>query len=176
MRYGFSRHTRTLAPPGRIDTALLRRGVPALLAAGLVLSLTAAPASSTNHLDVPPAVDPGTPTYTGADDPVPDEPVAFDPSTSMLQAIFDADAAAGGESYWIDRILERPAGGSGGDHLYTRGRALYMYNHDEDDLGFGGGWAYRERPTGGNQNMYTINVSDASFSEDDDVRAQYPSH
>ncbi|HEX6335859.1 MAG TPA: PKD domain-containing protein [Jiangellaceae bacterium] len=176
MRYGFVGNTRTLGPPGLTDAALLRRAVPAVIAAGLVLSLTVAPAASNNHLEIPPAVDPGTPTYTGAADPVPDEPVAFDPSTSMLQAIFDADAAAGGESYWIDRILERPAGGSGGDHLYTRGRALYMYNHDEDDLGFGGGWAYRERPTGGNQNMYTINVSDASFSEDDDARAQYPSH
>ncbi|MGH3927576.1 MAG: hypothetical protein ACRDTT_32735, partial [Pseudonocardiaceae bacterium] len=99
-----------------------------------------------------------------------------DPSASMLEDIYDADVAAGGGSYWIDRILERPAGGSGGDELYTRGRALFMYTHDEDDLGFGGGWAYRERPTGSSENMYTISVSDASFSESEGDRAQYPSH
>jgi PKD repeat protein len=175
MRYGFSRHTRTLGPPGRTDTTLLKRGVPALFAAGLVLSL-AAPASSTNHLDIPPEVDPGTPTYVGEDDPVPAEPVAFDPSTSMLEAIFDADAAAGGESYWFDRVLERPAGGAGGNLLYTRGRALYMYTHTAGALGFAGGWAYRERPAAGNQNMYTVTVSGASFSEATGERAQYPSH
>ncbi|HET6755653.1 MAG TPA: PKD domain-containing protein, partial [Jiangellaceae bacterium] len=52
----------------------------------------------------------------------------------------------------------------------------FMYTHDEDDLGFGGGWAYRETPTGSSANMYTISVSDASFSESDGDRAQYPSH
>ncbi|MFW6090322.1 MAG: PKD domain-containing protein [Actinomycetota bacterium] len=152
------------------------RGLAPLFAGSMVLSLGVGQASSSNHTEIPPEVDPGTPTYEGLDDPVPDEPAAFDPTASMLQAIFDADVAAGGDSFWIDRILERPAGGSGGDELYTRGRALYMYNHDEDDLGFGGGWAYRERPTGGNQNLYTVDVSGADFDEDEDARAQYPSH
>jgi hypothetical protein len=152
----------------------VRRGLAAVLATGLVLPVTAGPASSTNH--IPPEVDPGTPTYSSPGDPVPDEPAAFDPSASMLEDIYDADVAAGGDSYWIDRILQRPAGGSGGDELYTRGRALFMYTHDEDDLGFGGGWAYRETPTGSSANMYTVSVSDASFSESDGDRAQYPSH
>jgi hypothetical protein len=56
---------------------------------------------------IPSAVDPGTPNFTGSSNPVPAEPVAYDPSTSMLQAIFDADVAAGGTSYWFDRVLER---------------------------------------------------------------------
>ncbi|HEX6196453.1 MAG TPA: PKD domain-containing protein [Jiangellaceae bacterium] len=154
---------------------ILVGGLTPLVAGSLILSFGAGPATSADQ-GIPPEVDPGTPTYSGEDDPVPDEPAEFDPATNMLQAIFDADAVAGGDSYWIDRILERPAGGSGGDELYTRGRALYMYNHDEDDLGFGGGWAYRERPSGGNQNLYTIEVSGADFDEDEDARAQYPSH
>ena len=152
----------------------VRRGLAALLAAGLVLPATAGQASATNH--IPPEVDPGTPAYGGLDDPVPDEPVALDPSASMLEDIYDADVAAGGDSYWIDRILERPAGGSGGNNLYTRGRALFMYTHSAGALGFGGGWAYRERPTGSSQNMYMVSVSGASFTESTGDRAQYPSH
>ena len=152
----------------------VRRGLAAVLATGLVLPATAGHASATNH--IPPEVDPGTPTYSGLDDPVPDEPAAFDPSASMLEDIYDADVAAGGDSYWIDRILERPAGGSGGNSLYTRGRALYMYTHSAGALGFAGGWAYRERPTGSSENMYTIGVSGASFTESTGDRAQYPSH
>jgi hypothetical protein len=154
-----------------------RRGavsIPSALLLSLILGV--GPVLTASVLEIPPEVDPGTPTYVGLDDPVPDEPVAFDPAISMLQAVYDADMAAGGDSFWIDRILERPAGGSGGDELYTRGRALYMYTHDEDGLGFGGGWAYRERPTGGNEDLYTIDVSDADFDEDEDQRAQYPSH
>ena len=151
------------------------RAAPILSALLLSLILGAGPVLAVD-LTIPPEVDPGTPTYVGLEDPVPDEPVAFNPAVNMLQAIHDADVATGGDSFWIDRILERPAGGSGGDELYTRGRALYMYTHDEDDLGFGGGWAYRERPTGGNQNLYTVDVSDTDFDEDEGQRAQYPSH
>ena len=65
-----------------------------------------------------------------------------------------ADRAAGGESYWIDRMLERPAGGNGGNALYTKGSALFMYTHTPNVLGFagqgtganqgGGGFGYRE--------------------------------
>lgn len=158
-----------------LGTAGRRGAAPTLSALMFSLILGLSPVLSAD-LTVPPEVDPGTPTYGGLDDPVPDEPVAFDPAIAMLQAIHDADVAAGGGSFWIDRVLERPAGGSGGDHLYTRGRALYMYNHDEDDLGFGGGWAYRERPTGGNQDLYTVDVSDTDFDENEAQRAQYPSH
>ena len=37
---------------------------------------------------VPPAVDPGTPTYAGPEQPVPPEPVAFDPTENVLQEIY----------------------------------------------------------------------------------------
>jgi hypothetical protein len=46
--------------------------------AGLVISLGAGLPPARAQEDVPPAVDPGTPTYAGVEDPVPDTPVAFD--------------------------------------------------------------------------------------------------
>ncbi len=124
---------------------------------------------------IPEAVDPGTPEYKGLEQPVPAEPVKYDPSKSMLEEIYKADKAAGGESYWMDQILERP-GSQGGNDLFTRGRALYMFTHQPNLLGFGGGYAYREMPTGSAQNMYTITLSDTSLSEDASKRKQYPSH
>lgn len=124
---------------------------------------------------MPPEIDPGTPVFSGLANPVPAEPASYDPATSMLQAIYDADLAAGGTSFWIDRILEQP-GTTGGSYLWTRGRALYMYRHTVRTLGFAGGYAYRERPTGRSQNMYTITVSDVTLSESTGSRRQYPSH
>src|SRR5256885_17266314 len=79
-----------LALPGQ---ALDGRGRPAL---------AAAPAT-----DLPPGIDPGVPVYTGAANPVPAEPVPFDPTRSMLRAIFDADTAAGGGAFWVDPGLGR---------------------------------------------------------------------
>src|SRR5262249_24638796 len=117
-------------------------------------ALAAAPAA-----DLPPGIDPGVPVYTGAANPVPAEPVPFDPARSMLRAIFDADAAAGGGSFWVDRVLARSFVSAGDSALFTRGRALYMATHAPARLGFGGGYAYRERPTGANQNLYTIALS-----------------
>src|SRR5699024_7190845 len=121
---------------------------------------------------MPDAVDPGTPEYSGEENPIPAEPVDYDPSSSMMEDIYNADIAAGGESFWIDRILERN-GQEGGTDLFTRGRALYMFTHQPSDLGFGGGYAYREMPTGSEQDMYTISISDASFSEVTSERTQY---
>jgi Concanavalin A-like lectin/glucanases superfamily len=162
------------------------RVVPVAFAAVLVLSAAVAPAAPVADPPIPPDVDPGIPTYTGSDDPVPDEPVAFDPTTNMHEAIYEADRATGDDSYWIDRILERPAGGNGGDSLYTKGRALYMYTHDEDELGFagsgtganqgGGGFAYREAIAPGVTDLYTVQISDADLSEVEEERRQYPSH
>ena len=57
---------------------------------------------------IPSAVDPGTPSFGGQGSPVPAEGVAYNPGSSMLQAIFNADVAAGGTSYWFDRVLARP--------------------------------------------------------------------
>src|SRR5678815_2627620 len=93
-------------------------------------------------------------------------------------------------------MLERLAGGAGGDSLYTRGRALYMYTHNAAVLGFagrgtganagGGGAAYREaiQSGGGNCqagpnavcNLYSVTVSGATLTEATAERRQYPSY
>jgi hypothetical protein len=144
------------------------------------------PALSAFEPGIPPKVDPGTPTYSGSSTPIAAEPVGFDPAKSMLERIYQADLAAGGESFWFDRMLERLAGGgAGGDTLFTRGRALYMYTHNAAVLGFagrgtganagGGGAAYREAiQNGGNNcqagpnatcNLYSVTVSDVTLTE-----------
>jgi concanavalin A-like lectin/glucanase superfamily protein/F5/8 type C domain-containing protein len=141
-----------------------------LLAGGVV------PAAAEYHAGMPPGLDPGTPSYAASSAPLPAEPVRFDPRRSPLRAIFDADTSRGGNSYWIDRVLERPFLSPGDTALYTRGRALYMYAHNPAIPGFAGGYAYRERPTGGNQDMYRVALSDTTLAEDTAARRQYPSH
>jgi hypothetical protein len=153
----------------------------AFLIAVLVLLNVSAPAFTPAFAaytpGIPAAVDPGTPTFGGQTNPVPAEPVAFNPGTSMLQAIFNADVAAGGASYWFDRVLARPfVSGDSNSSLFTRGRALYMYTHTPGTLGFAGGYAYRERPTGNNQNLYTVSLSGVTLSETTSQRTQFPSH
>jgi hypothetical protein len=152
------------------------------------------PSISAFEPGIPPGVDPGTPSYAATSAPIAVEPVGFDPAKSMLGRIYRADVEAGGESFWFDRMLERQAGGSGGNTLYTRGRALYMYTHNAAVLGFagqgtganigGGGAAYREAiqvgncPAGANSicNLYSVTVSDAALVETAAERRQYPSH
>jgi hypothetical protein len=143
-------------------------------------------ASQQEDPPVAPAVDPGAPAYAGAEAPVPPEPVAFDPRRNVLREIYEADRAAGRESYWIDRILERPAGGKGGNALYTKGRALFMYTHAPAVLGFagqgtganqgGGGFGYREPIAAGVTHLYTVTIAGVSLAEDTAQRRQYPSH
>jgi hypothetical protein len=132
------------------------------------------------------ANNPGDPTFTGPADPVPAPPAAYDPSRSMLQSIYNADIAAGGTSYWFDRILARPFLSNSDSTLMTRGRALYMYTHNPSVLGFaaggtgangGGGYAYRQPPTtAAPQSLYTISVSGGALTEDTSQRWQHPSY
>ncbi len=153
-----------------------RRGVFSLLAA-LVIGGTAATTAAADYKPgVPPKVDPTRPTFAGDANPVPAEPSSPLPDRSTLERIFEADVAAGGTSYWFDRVLERPFLSNNDSYLYTRGRALYMFTHQAGTLGFANGWAYRERPTGANQAMYTVAISDATLSEVTAERRQYPSH
>src|SRR5262245_44584722 len=147
-----------------------------LLVIGVVLALASVPGHARYTPGVPPEVDPGTPVFAGAESPVPAESAAFDPGRSRLEAMYQADLAAGGTSFWFDRMLERPFLSNEDSYPYTRGRALYMYTHNAGPLGFAGGYAYRERPTGANQNLYTIAISDASLTEETSARKQYPSH
>lgn len=167
-------------------TKVFRRTLGPVLTAGLVVSVGVEVAPVRAQEDIPPAVDPGTPVYVGSPDPVPAEPVAFDPTRNMLESIYAADQAAGGGSFWFDRMLERPAGGSGGNSLYTKGSALYLYTHNPNVLGFagqgtganqgGGGFAYREAIAAGVTNLYTVTISDATLTEDTTQRRQYPSY
>jgi hypothetical protein len=126
---------------------------------------------------LPPAADPGTPTFTGSANPVPAEPVAYDPAKNMMRAIVDAGPTTNG-NYWFDSILARPFSGAAGETtLFTRGRALYMYSHNPGTLGFAGGYAYRERPgTGANQNLYTVTIPGSAIAENTAARLQYPSY
>src|SRR6266568_4389133 len=136
----------------------------------------------------------GSPPFTGSDTPIPAEPAPFDPAKSRLQAIYDADVAAGGTSYWFDRILARPFSDAiGEDSLMTRGRALFMYTHNPSALGFasagannngdggqGNGWAYRQPLAVTNpptlRNLYTMSLSGDPLTEDTSQRVQYPSY
>src|SRR5262245_43542052 len=154
----------------------VRRLVPFAATILLVAGLFTSPGLAAYTPGIPAAVDPGDPTYAGSSTPVPAPPASYDPTASMLQAIFNADVAAGGTSYWFDRILARPFLSSDSTSLYTRGRGLYMYTHTPGTLGFAGGYAYRERPTGASQNLYTITISGATLTETTSQRIQYPSH
>ena len=152
------------------------RGLRALLTAVVISGAAATTAAAEYTPGLPPKVDPARPTFAGQANPVPAEPSSPLPNHSTLERIFQADVAAGGTSYWFDRALERPFLSNNDSYLYTRGRALYMYTHQAGTLGFANGWAYRERPTGGNVAMYTVAISDATLAEVTAERKQYPSH
>ena len=165
-----------------------RRSLPIAFCLTLVAALLwVAPASAGYQPGIPPEVDPGTPVFSGLADPVPAEPAALDPTKNTLRAIYEADLAAGGTSFWFDRILARPfAAAAGESTLFTRGRALYMYTHAPGTLGFaaggtgangGGGYAYRQPPTtGAPRSLYTIAVSGDPLAETTAQRVQYPSY
>ncbi|HWS35389.1 MAG TPA: hypothetical protein VN408_21960, partial [Actinoplanes sp.] len=129
------------------------------------------------------------PVFKGDPNPVPDDRTGYIPG-NQLQAIFDADVAAGAGSgtdndFWIDRMLARTGnqpGGSNGDanqYLFSRGRALFMKTHQPGTIGFGGEVAYIESIEGG-QGAYTITASvggaDVTLTEDAAQRRQTPSY
>ncbi|MFF3444959.1 Ig-like domain-containing protein [Streptosporangium sp. NPDC002721] len=111
----------------------------------------------------------GLPVFTGADS-VPDEPVAYD-SRDMLKKIFKKER--GGDSYWIDRMLARPGDDPAGPWLMTRGRAVFMKEHDPSVIGFGGGVAYWESVD--NRDAYTVSLG-GGLTEVVADRLQTPSH
>ncbi|MEN3304811.1 MAG: hypothetical protein V7603_1013 [Micromonosporaceae bacterium] len=165
---------------------MLRAAALCLALVGGML-LPAGPASAgARAAGEPPGIDPGEPAFTGSATPIPAEPAGYQPRGNMLRAIFDADVAAGGTSYWFDRILARPFLSTSDSALMTRGRALYMYTHNPRVLGFaaggggangGGGYAYRQPPTtGAPQSLYTVGVSGDALVEDTAQRTQYPSY
>jgi hypothetical protein len=178
----------SLPTPVRKRRRAVRTSSAMAMALAASMVFTIGPAQAHYLPGEPPGVDPGTPPFTGSANPVPNEPAAFDPSQSRLQAIFDADVAAGGTSYWFDRILARPfrSNSNSDSALMTRGRALYMYTHNPRTLGFagngtgangGGGYAYRQPPTtAAPQDLYTISVSGDALTADTSKQIQYPSY
>ncbi|MEV4170535.1 Ig-like domain-containing protein [Nonomuraea sp. NPDC049709] len=128
----------------------------------LTASLGAAPSLAAQD-------DLGMPVFTGAD-PVPAEPVGYHPR-KMMEEIYKKEK--GGDSYWIDRMLARPGNDPAGPWLMTRGRALFMKEHDPRKLGFGGYVAYWESID--NRDAYEISLG-GTLTEDVSKRLQMPSH
>ncbi len=163
--------------------------------ARLTIASTLTLAVATTGLIVPslaqaaPNADVGYPVFSGDAKPVPAEGTGYH-VRNQLQAIFDADVAAGAGSgtdkdFWIDKMLARTGntpGGSNGDAnqwLFSRGRAVFMKTHQPATLGFGGEVAYWESLAGG-QGAYTITVnvngSNVTLTEDAAARKQTPSY
>ncbi|TRY17926.1 hypothetical protein FOJ82_10635 [Tessaracoccus rhinocerotis] len=119
----------------------------------------------------------GEPTYTNLEQ----VQAALDPGVawsadSMHDSIFDADVAAGGTDFYLDRVLG-VTGAQGNNVLQTRGRTLYMRGADNASftrLGFAG-TAY----AGGPNNLgdfFTIDVTGQTVTEVGAQRFNAPSH
>jgi hypothetical protein len=139
----------------------VRKPLVCLAVLALTASLGAAPSYADEAL--------GMPVFTGAD-PVPAEPVGYHPR-KMMEQIYDKEK--GGDSYWIDRMLARPGDDPAGPWLMTRGRALFMKEHDPSVLGFGGYVAYWESID--NRDAYEISLG-SPLAENVAERLQMPSH
>jgi hypothetical protein len=95
---------------------------------------------------------------------------------NMYQSIFEADLAAGGTDYYLDRVLG-VTGTSGPTILQTRGRSLYMRgtsNANFTTMGFAGS-AYAGGPNNLG-NFYTVTVPGQTVSEQSANRFNAPSH
>ncbi|GIE54520.1 hypothetical protein Ani05nite_80540 [Amorphoplanes nipponensis] len=115
----------------------------------------------------------GYPTFTGPAVPAP--PVGYTPA-GMMQAIYDAEKS--GTDFWVDRLLTRSGGSDPSDAdggiLMTRGRALFMKQHNPAVIGFGGRVAYWESIS--DANAYAIALSPGTFTEQAGQRRQAPSY
>ncbi|WP_265520477.1 discoidin domain-containing protein [Oerskovia flava] len=101
----------------------------------------------------------------------PDVPFTAD---SMHDAIFDADLAAGGTDYYLDRVLG-VSGTAGNGVLQTRGRTLYMRGGSNwGVMGFAGS-AFAGGPNNLG-NFYTVTVPGVTVSEVGAQRFNAPSH
>jgi len=93
---------------------------------------------------------------------------------SMYQSIFEADLAAGGTDYYVDRVLG-VQGTANNNVLQTRGRTLYMRgNTSWNTLGFAGS-AYAGGPNNLG-NFYTVTVPGQTVTEVGAERFNAPSH
>lgn len=113
----------------------------------------------------------GLPTFTGPGDPVPAEPVVYRAKKDMMRAMYRKEK--GRADFWMDRLLARHGRDPAGNWLMTRGRAVFMKQHDPGVIGFGGQVAYWESID--NRDAYAITVGSGDLAEDIDRRVQYPS-
>jgi hypothetical protein len=148
-------------------------------ALALTLSITLVTTLATAVLTTPAAAEQtiGFPTFGGPADPVPDEPAGYT-TRGMMQAMYEADLAAGAgqpdTDFWMDALLAREGSDPAGNQLMTRGRALYMYTHSPNVIGFGGQVAYWDNIDG--RAAYTITLGDGGYSQDVASRRQTPSY
>jgi hypothetical protein len=147
----------------RISTKRWRPLVVIVALTGALLPAVAQPASAEQTI--------GFPTFTGAAPPA--EPVPY--SNRMMQAMYNAEA--GGTDFWMDRLLARRGNDPAGSWLMTRGRAVYMRQHNNGTIGFAGSVAYYNEffNTFANQNAYTVGIG-SGFSEVVGDRLQTPSY
>ncbi|MEH0573418.1 discoidin domain-containing protein [Streptomyces sp. B21-108] len=150
-----------------------RRWLAGALALGLLASLAAgSPAVAADNSAI------GYPVYSGSAHPVPELPAGFT-THGTLRAQYEADRRTGnGTDFWMDRMLARKGEDPSGDWLFTRGRAVFMKEHDPALLGFGGKVAYWESID--DRSAYTVDVSvdgkAATLHENVNARIQTPSY
>lgn len=114
----------------------------------------------------------GFPSFGGPADPVPAESAGFTPH-GRLAAMFQAEQD--GTDFWMDRLLARTGPDPAGNWLMTRGRALYMYRHNPDVIGFGGEVAYWDNLDA--RSAYAITLGDGQgWRQDVASRHQTPSY
>jgi hypothetical protein len=157
------------------------RSAVAVIGAAAVIGscFLAVPANAANS-------DIGYPTFSGSPTPVPATGVTYTPG-NQLQAIFDADVAAGAgvspsKDFWIDAMLARTGTAGSFDDtnqwLFSRGRAAFMKTHTPGTLGFQGQLAYWESID--NRGGYTITAqvggANVALTEDTTQRKQTPSY
>ncbi|WP_092557667.1 OmpL47-type beta-barrel domain-containing protein [Herbiconiux ginsengi] len=162
-----------------------RRATAGAITSGLICAAFLAGAAATPAAAAP-NDDLGFPVFTGSADPVPATGVTYD-THNELGAIFANDLATGAGSstdadFWFDKMLVRTGtAGSFGDNnqwMFSRGKAVFMKEHDPSVLGFGGQVAYWEAIDG--QGAYSITVSvdgtPVSLTEKTAERKQTPSY
>lgn len=157
-----------------------------------VMTVTAPTALKTAQAEEnqPPALDIGHPTFKNTDtleDVYDLEKLGVSTGEDdIMMKIYEQDIANGGDSYYMDRVLERKgvangnAGANGNDDantFLTRGRALYMNTSNPAVIGFGGSTAYHQNM--GND-LYRITFSQdgesLSTKENTDLRVNQPSN
>lgn len=111
----------------------------------------------------------------GSPTDLPPEPAGYT-TRGALAAIYQADLNRGdGTDFWMDRLLARTGSDPAGSWLMTRGRALYMYRHNPNVIGFGGEVAYWD--TIDARSAYTITLGDGQgWRPDVASRRQTPSY